>query len=388
MLPPGLTLNASTGTISGTPTTVAGSPFTFSVIVKDSTGATSAPQSLSISVIQPSGLTIITAPQLPPGTVGVPYTQAFAATSGATPYRNWSITAGTIPPGTSLTAISVFLAGLLSGTPTTAGTYTFTVQVTDSVNATATKQFSLTINPPGTISISASGIVNAASYAGGGVAPGEIVAIFGSGIGPNVLANLQVDANGHLATTLAGVQVLFDGNPAPLIYVLSTQVSAVVPYGVNGNPSTQVQVSYQGQNSSAVTVPVTTSAPGIFSFDGSGSGAGAILNQDGSLNSIGNPAASGSIIVLYATGEGQTSPGGVDGQLDGSPAPKPLQSVTATVGGTQATVIYAGGVSGLVAGVIQVNVQMPAGVTPGDAVPVTLNIGGANSQTGVTVAIR
>jgi uncharacterized protein (TIGR03437 family) len=262
------------------------------------------------------------------------------------------------------------------------------VQVTDSVAATATKQFSLTINSPGTISTSPNGIVNAASYAGGGVAPGEIVAIFGSGIGPNTLASLQVNPNGTLETTLSGVQVLFDGNPAPLIYVSSTQVSAVVPYEVNGETSTQVQVIYQGQKSNVVTVPVTTAEPGIFSLDGSGSGAGAILNQDGSLNSPTNPAASGSIIVLYATGEGQTNPAGVDGELDGSPAPKPLQTVTATVGGLPATVIYAGGVSGLVAGVLQVNIQLPQGVTPANAVPVTLNIGGANSQTGVTAAIK
>ncbi len=92
--------------------------------------------------------------------------------------------------------------------------------------------------------------------------------------------------------------------------------------------------------------------------------------------------------MLYGTGEGQTNPAGVDGSVDGSPAPQPLQAVSATVGGLPAAVKYAGGVSGLVAGVIQVNVQIPAGVTPGNAVPVTLNVGGANSQITVTVAIH
>ena len=387
-LPPGLILDASSGIISGVPSSATGSPFSFTVIVKDATGTVSPPQSLSIAISQPSGLTIITSSPLPAGTVGVPYSQAFAATSGVTPYRSWAITVGSIPPGTSMSTLGGVLAGLLTGTPTAAGTSSFTVQVTDNAGATASKPFSLTINPSGTVTVLPNGITNAASYVGGGVAPGEMVTIFGSGMGPNTLVGLQVDSNGNFAKTLAGVQVLFDNVAAPLVYVQANQVSAVVPYGVSGKTATQVQVVYQGQTSTALTVPVVSAMPGIFTIDYSGKGAGAILNQDGTVNSASNPAATGSYISVYATGEGQTNPPGVDGRLDGSPAPQPVQKVTGTIGGISATVQYAGGSPGLVAGVLQVNLQVPQTLASGNAVPVVLNIGGATSQTGVTIVVN
>ena len=385
-LPPGLTLNATNGVISGLPSSAAGSPFSFTVIVKDSSGAVSSPQGLSITVSQPSSLTIITASPLTAGTVGVPYSQAFAATSGVTPYRNWVVTVGTIPPGMSLSTLGGFLTGLLSGTPRSTGSFSFSIQVTDSVGATATKQFSIVIKAAGTVTVTA--VVNSASYAGGGVAPGEIVTIFGSGMGPNTPVGLQLDSNGNVARTLSGVQVLFDSVAAPLVYVQSNQVSAVVPYEVAAKTSSQVSVVYQNQTSAALTAPVVGAAPGIFTIDSSGSGAGSILNQDGTVNSTTNPVAAGSYIFVYATGEGQTNPAGSDGTLDGSPAPQPVQKVTATIGGASANLVYAGGSPGLVAGVLQVNLQVPQTLPSGNAVPVVLNVGGATSQASVTIAVK
>ena len=338
-------------------------------------------------VINASSLAIITTSPLPVGNVGVPYSQALSATGGATPYKSWVVTAGSLPPGISLTTLGGVLGALLSGVPTAPGTFTFTVQVTDSAGATASKQFSLSINASGPV-FPTNGIVNAANYVGGGVSPGEIVVIFGSGMGPTTLVGLQLDSNGNVAKTLAGVQVLFDSLAAPLVYVQANQVSAVVPYEVSGKTATQVQVVYQGQTSAAQTVPVVSAVPGIFTVDYSGKGPGAILNQDGTLNSASNPAAPGSYVFVYGTGEGQTNPKGVDGTLDGSPAPQPVQKVTGTIGGISATVQYAGGSPGLVAGVLQVNLLVPQTVTPGNAVPVVINIGGATSQPGVTIAVR
>jgi uncharacterized protein (TIGR03437 family) len=150
-----------------------------------------------------------------------------------------------------------------------------------------------------------------------------------------------------------------------------------------------VQVNYQGQLSNSVAEPVATVVPGVFTINVSGSGQGAIINQDGTVNSASNPAALGSTVSVYATGEGQTNPAGVDGSPDAPPLPQPVtQPVTSTVGGAAATVTYAGGVSGLVAGLLQVNVQILQGISTGNAVPIVLIIGGTTSQANVTVALH
>ncbi len=234
--------------------------------------------------------------------------------------------------------------------------------------------------------ITPAGVVNAGSFAGGGVSPGEIVTVFGSNIGPLSLARVQV-ADGQLATSAGGTQVLFDGTPAPMIYAVSGQVSAIVPYEVSGEAVTQVQVVYNGTASNTVEVPVALTAPALFTAYASGKGPGAILNQDSTINSAANPAAQGSIVILYGTGEGQTSPLGADGLLaNSSTLPAPFAPVTATIGGQSAKVLYAGAAPSLVAGVLQVNAVLPANIG-GGAQPVVLTVGGVASQTGVTVAI-
>jgi uncharacterized protein (TIGR03437 family) len=138
---------------------------------------------------------------------------------------------------------------------------------------------------------------------GGGVAPGEIVTLFGSAMGPSELVPLRLTDDPRLATALAETRIPFNGVPAPLLYVSDKQSSAIVPYAVTGKSSVDVQVEHQGVRSEAVTVPVLTSRPGISGQDGSRQGQGAILNEDGSPNSPSNPAQRGSIITLYVTGE-------------------------------------------------------------------------------------
>ncbi len=135
-----------------------------------------------------------------------------------------------------------------------------------------------------------------------------------------------------------------------------------------------VQVSYDNQTSTTETFPVAASAPGIFTLNSSGSGQGAILNQDYNVNSTAQPAAPGSIIMLYATGGGVLQS---DSQL-AAPA-------TATVGGHAASVLYAGAAPDEIAGMVQVNIQLPDGVTGN--VPVIVTVGGVNSQATATVAI-
>ncbi len=226
---------------------------------------------------------------------------------------------------------------------------------------------------------------SAASLQAGPVAPGELVTIFGSNLGPQPAAELQLSASGFVSTQLAQTRVLFDGIPAPLLYAGSGQVSAVVPYAIAGRNSTQLVVTNGGQASAALTLSVTGSAPGLFTLDSTGQGA--ILNQDGSVNGSSNPAARGSIITLYATGAGQTNPAGIDGLLANTVLPAPLLPVSVNIGGQPAQVLYAGAAPGLVAGVMQVNVRLPDGMSSG-ATAVILQVGTASSQPGVTVSVQ
>ncbi len=237
-------------------------------------------------------------------------------------------------------------------------------------------------------SVSISAVTNAASSLPGAISPGEIVALYGSGMGPAQLVAAAPGSNGYYGTQLAGTSVSFNGIAAPMIYTWATQVAVIAPYEISGT-NAQVIVTYQGQPSAAFSVSMASSAPGIFSLDSTGQGPAAAINQDGiTVNSAATPAKVGDIISLYATGEGQTTPAGVDGKPASVPYPHPNLPVTATVGGQNATVIYAGGAPGEVAGLMQTNVQIPAGIATGNSVPVVLRVGSASSQSGVTIAVR
>jgi uncharacterized protein (TIGR03437 family) len=241
------------------------------------------------------------------------------------------------------------------------------------------------VNPPGRPAIAA--VANAASYSMGAVTPGGAVAVFGSSLGPAIPAGTQLNDAGLVASSLAGTQVLFDGVPGPILYASANQVNALAPFGLSSAVA-EVQVAYLGQTSGLFGIPVAPSAPGIFSADGSGAGQAIALNQDGTVNSPAHPAAAGSAITLWATGAGQFAPDGQDGVVAAAGnLPAPLLQVTAQVGGQPANVTYAGSGSGMVEGIIQVNLQLPSGILPGPAIPLTLSIGGSPSQTGLTVAL-
>jgi uncharacterized protein (TIGR03437 family) len=241
---------------------------------------------------------------------------------------------------------------------------------------------------PATPLFTGAGLADAASFTTGSIAPGEIITIFGSGLGPDTLAQLRLNAAGLVDTTLAGSRVLFDGVAAPVIYTTNQQLSVVVPYSVASKTSVPVVVEYAGVASAAVTMPVAASRPGIFTMDVSGSGQGAILNEDGSVNSAANPARKGSIVTIFATGEGQTAPGGIDGKLAAGTLPAPVLPVSAAIGSIAADVLYAGAAPTLVAGVFQVNLRVPSNAPTGGATSVVVRVGGAASQAGVTLAIQ
>lgn len=241
---------------------------------------------------------------------------------------------------------------------------------------------------PNYFSVSAS--TNAASNLQTPVAPGEIVTLYGVGVGPAKLAGYEV-SNNFFSTNVAGTQVLIGGILAPIVYTSASQLAVIVPYGISG-PTTNITIAYNGNTSGTLQVNVASAAPGIFTADSTGVGQAAAVNPDGSLNSAAKPAKIGGFVSLYITGDGLESPANVDGKiLLGDPwfettLPRTVLPVTATIGGQNATVLYSGGAPNSVAGLTQMNLSIPAGITPGSAVPVVVTVGGVSSQT-VTLAI-
>jgi uncharacterized protein (TIGR03437 family) len=237
----------------------------------------------------------------------------------------------------------------------------------------------------------AAGVANAASYAAGAVAPGEIVALYGTALGPAAGVDLELTNPYLVANALAGVHVLFDGAPAPIVYASAGQVNAVVPYEVAGQSTTTLQVEYLGGVSAPVSLPVAAAAPGLFTANASGTGSGAILNNiDYSLNTAANPAARGGYVDIYLTGAGATTPGSVDGLLVTAPYPTlPPNTVTVAMGGVPCPIVaYAGAAPYLISGLTQITVQVPQSVTPGPSVPLAVTIGGVSAQSGVTLAVQ
>lgn len=228
-------------------------------------------------------------------------------------------------------------------------------------------------------------VLNAASLLPGPIAPGEILTLVGAAIGPSTP---QLPSGSATATDLAGVSVQFGGVPAPLLFAGPGQINLIAPFGIAGQDSTRLRILHAGQILPEVPLSVTATSPAIFTADGSGVGPGAILNQDATGNSPSNPALRGSVIVLFASGAGQTDPLSADGQIIGSTLPKPLLPVTVQVGGRDAKVLYAGAAPGMVAGVLQVNCVVPLDSPPGFAVPVSISLGGISSPAGVTASIQ
>jgi uncharacterized protein (TIGR03437 family) len=235
------------------------------------------------------------------------------------------------------------------------------------------------------IGVSLKAVTNGATNLPGAIAAGEVVVLWGSGMGPSTFETYQLNSNGVVPANLAGTSVFFNGIPAPVIYTSSTQAAAVVPFEITGQ-TVQVLVQYQGQTSAPLTLPVAAAVPGLFTTDETGHGQAAAFNANQQVNNSANPAAPGSLISLFATGFGQTSPPGADGVPATTSPPLAALSVTVTIGGHPAPLRYAGGVPGVVQGVMEVTVQVPTGLQPG-AAPVTLQVGSASAPSGVTVAV-
>jgi uncharacterized protein (TIGR03437 family) len=227
--------------------------------------------------------------------------------------------------------------------------------------------------------IAPGGIEDVFNGSGGPFAPGEIVAIYGSSLGPfpGVVSGFD-PATAALPSALAGVSVTVNGITAPIYYVRADQVNVQIPYELSGQSQARITVNYNGVPSGVESVQIAASAPSL---------SAGVFNQDGSLNSANNPAAPGSVAILYATGQGITNPPSATGMAAISPYPAPAGSVRVTIAGQAAEILFAG-LAPSTSGVTQINVRLPAGVGPNPNAAVALTIGAAASQPGVMVAIR
>jgi uncharacterized protein (TIGR03437 family) len=271
------------------------------------------------------------------------------------------------------------LGALLNGPAALAVNTAGAVFIADSLNN------AVRLLQPTSNGIAINAVTNGATNLNGPVAPGEVIVIYGSGLGGS-LTTYTPNADGSVPKVAGGTSVYFNGAPAPVLYSSANQVAAVVPYGITGSLG-QVFVQYQGSTSAPFNFSVATVIPGIFTLSGSGSGqAAAINNKTGAINGPNAPAKAGDYVQLYITGAGQTNPPGVDGSPNAAPLPLPIANVKVTIGGQTANVNFAGGAPGLVAGVLQVNAQIPSGLPAGN-VPIVVTVGTSNSQPGVTIAV-
>lgn len=223
---------------------------------------------------------------------------------------------------------------------------------------------------------------SAASFAAGALSPGELLSLFGTGLGPLRAIGARVE-NNRVTTELEGIRVYFDGTPAPLLYAQDGQVNVVAPFDLALKADAAITVDNKGLWSAPVVTPVVAARPAAFLRED----VAAAINQDGSIHSRMNPALRGSIVSIYVTGLGAGSLRVEDGQVAALTRPGPAQIPTVTLGGRPAAIEYAGPAPGLVFGVWQLNIRIPNDA-PGGIVPLAIRIGDMASTTGAALAVR
>ena len=231
------------------------------------------------------------------------------------------------------------------------------------------------------------GVVNAASGQAAEIVPGELLTIYGTYLGPPDGVSPPASAEGVLPIAYAGTSVSVNGVAAPLLFVSGTQLNAVVPFSISSSTSAELRIKAFGYESETLSLPAGLAAPELFTADGSGTGQATALNQDGALNSVANPASAASIVTVYGTGFGATVPISEDGVLTGSDLYGIALPVRVAVGGKEAKVTYAGSAPGLVAGVSQIDFQIPSGLDLGTAW-VVVSAGEFTSAAVVTIAVK
>jgi uncharacterized protein (TIGR03437 family) len=410
--PGSLAPNTYTGTVTISPT--GGSPVIINVtltvvsnaVVTATCSGTGCTGSTTLNLTYLVGGTSPTATiQVSGGGSSAAFTASAASSAG---WLQVTPTTGTTPNSGTFNLTASIVPSVLSSLLPSGSPYSGTITVTGTSPATGTTIINVTLTVTAPLPV-ITGITNAASGATGSIAVGEIISIFGTPanpIGPATSVQLNsTTCPGNctlVPTTLgnSGVQVKFVPGEvsAPLLFVNEGQINAVVPYGVAGIAGLSVEVLYLGQTSNAFPVALAPTAPGLFTSNSSGTGQAAAEQYDTlgnfSYNVAATPAKAGWTLVLYMTGEGQVSPQVASGAvtvynaLSNPPVPVPVAGAPhVLIGGQPATVSFYGEAPGLVSGVLQINVVVPAGAGTG-AVPISVSLGTASSQAGVTVALQ
>ena len=300
------------------------------------------------------------------------------------------VTGQATPLKTTYISATTMLADLPASMIATAGT--LAVVVTNPAPGGDSTSSSFTVSSTPVVQA----VVSAASYGAVSISPGELVTLFGYGIGPTIPASMNVTA-GYADTTLQGTSVTIDGKSAAMIYVSRDQITVQVPYDVTIGTAKTIAVD----NSSVIasgSADIALVAPGLFTLDGSGFGQAAALTFSQlsglyAVNGASAPARAGDIVLLYLTGEGDyatsiTPRNGyiVPGTL--APLPEVTPTPAVTIGGAPAVVQYAGPMVGGILGLLQINAVVPDTSTKGAAVPVTVDISGYSAQSGVTLVVK
>jgi uncharacterized protein (TIGR03437 family) len=225
--------------------------------------------------------------------------------------------------------------------------------------------------------------VNGASFApGAAVAPGSIVSVFGVNLLSPALSGAL-----PLPTSLGGLSVTVGGVSTPLFYAGPGQVNAQLPLELAGETSTSMVVALNGNLSSPQPVVLTPLQPGVFYYLQGSVTRGAILDAQNRPIDSSNPATAASVIQVFATGFGPTSPQVATGAVGPSnpPAVVSASRIEAIIGSSTAAVQFAGLAPGLV-GLYQFNLTVPSGLGVGD-VPVQISANGILSNT-VMLAVK
>jgi uncharacterized protein (TIGR03437 family) len=332
-------------------------------------------------------------------------TQTFVLSNSSQGTLNWASSVMTTSGGAWL-SIAPSTGSVLAGQPgttvtvtanpsgLTAGDYYGLIQITSPSAASPVQLVTvrLTVQTPGEAppQVAVGGVLNAASFSlQTPVAPGTIVSIFGTGF--TDAAGLLAAQGFPLPNELDGTWAMIGAETVPLLAVVSTQINAMLPFDLVVNTSVPIVVFRNNAISAPQPVGMVSSQPGVFSQSETGAGIGivVIVHPDGSQAEAGggNAATAGDAVVIYCTGLGDATPRAVAGfPVPPSPLSWANDTVTATIGGVNASVFFAGLSPGFT-GLYQVNAMVPSGIAPNPQAPLVLSQGGRTSAT-VTIPVQ